>query len=108
MQRITAPCPPPGGTSELLGDADFDAAVKSRFARGHVEVRVSLPKAESAAAPALNTALLDGYLRAFEEVASKLGSTEPLNERFVGSLDQATALALEVVLARPGFRERAR
>ncbi len=58
------------------------AMVKSRIARGHVEVRVSLPQAASNGnAPALNHAMLQEYLKAFREAASthNLNSTPDLN-----------------------------
>jgi uncharacterized protein (TIGR00255 family) len=50
------------------------AAVKSKIVRGHVEVRVSLPKASSgAAAAALNHELLGAYLAAFRVAAEAHG-----------------------------------
>src|SRR5207244_5861580 len=50
------------------------AAVKSRLARGHVEVRVTLPQSVSnGAAPALNGALLDQYLKTFRAAAEAHG-----------------------------------
>src|SRR5712691_520722 len=61
------------------------AAVKSRLARGHVEVRVALPPAVSnGAAPALNRALLEEYLRMFRAAAEAHGleSRPDLNAAF--------------------------
>ncbi len=53
--------------------------VKSRTARGHVEVRVSLPTGAAASgAPVLNQGLLDAYLKAFQDSADAYGmDTEP-------------------------------
>jgi uncharacterized protein (TIGR00255 family) len=50
------------------------ALVKARMTRGHVEVRVSLPGAAAAgSAPVLNQALLNTYLRAFQDSADAQG-----------------------------------
>ena len=50
------------------------ALVKSRLARGHVEVRISLPPdAVNGSAAALNRALLEEYLKAFREAAAEHG-----------------------------------
>jgi uncharacterized protein (TIGR00255 family) len=50
------------------------ALVKTRMTRGHVEVRVSLPAgAGAASAPALNKALLEAYLKAFQDAADVHG-----------------------------------
>src|SRR5580704_8918883 len=53
--------------------------VKARMTRGHVEVRVSLPgSAAGASAPVLNQALLDAYLKAFQDSADAYSmDTEP-------------------------------
>jgi len=49
-------------------------AVKAKLTRGHVEVRISLPKvAASAGAVVLNRGLLHAYLSAFHEVAAAHG-----------------------------------
>ena len=61
------------------------AGVKSRLARGHVEVRVALPQSVSnGAAPALNRALLEEYLRMFRAAAEAHGleSKPDLNAAF--------------------------
>jgi uncharacterized protein (TIGR00255 family) len=61
------------------------AAVKSRVARGHVEVRVALPASVSnGAAPSLNRALLEQYLRIFRAAADAHGldSRPDLNAAF--------------------------
>ncbi|HEX5431042.1 MAG TPA: YicC/YloC family endoribonuclease, partial [Bryobacteraceae bacterium] len=60
------------------------ALVKSHVARGHVEIRISLPAIFDAGAPALNQALLDAYLKAFQEASAAQGlSAEPdLNAAF--------------------------
>jgi uncharacterized protein (TIGR00255 family) len=61
------------------------AAVKSRLARGHIEVRVALPQGVSnGAAPALNRALLEQYLRMFRAAAEAHGleSRPDLNAAF--------------------------
>ena len=48
--------------------------VKSRLARGHVEVRVSLPRASAASGtPALNHEFLAAYLKTFREAAAAHG-----------------------------------
>ena len=49
-------------------------AVKGKVARGHVEVRISLPKASAeVSAAALNRDLLHAYLAAFREAAAEHG-----------------------------------
>jgi uncharacterized protein (TIGR00255 family) len=61
------------------------ALVKGRVARGHVEVRVALPPSVSnGAAPSLNRALLDQYLRMFRAAADAHGldSRPDLNAAF--------------------------
>lgn len=51
-------------------EGSIRALVKSRMARGHVEVRLALPGgAEGAGAPVLNHALLEAYLKAFQDAA---------------------------------------
>ena len=50
------------------------AIVKGRVSRGHVEVRVSLPKeAVTGGGPVLNAGLLEGYIRAFRDAAQAHG-----------------------------------
>jgi uncharacterized protein (TIGR00255 family) len=55
----------------------FEAAirglVKSRVARGHVEVRVALGNSGTKSGPAINKGLLEAYLKAFRETASEQG-----------------------------------
>jgi uncharacterized protein (TIGR00255 family) len=46
------------------------AMVKQRLTRGHVEVRVALPESAGVGSLALNHALLEEYLKAFQEAAS--------------------------------------
>ena len=60
------------------------AALKSRMSRGHVEVRVSLPKSASDGVSAVNRSLLSDYVKAFRTAAGELGlSAEPdLNAAF--------------------------
>ena len=55
-------------------EGSIRALVKTKIARGHVEVRVSLPAAANGAnAPALNQALLEAYITAFQEAAGAHG-----------------------------------
>jgi uncharacterized protein (TIGR00255 family) len=50
------------------------AMVKSRLARGHVEVRVALPaNVQNGSVPMLNRALLEEYVKAFREAAAAHG-----------------------------------
>src|SRR5215471_14819631 len=70
------------------------ALVKSHVARGHVEIRVSIPGAAAeASAPALNQALLSQYLKVFREAAAahSLNASPDLNTafRFPGILASA-------------------
>lgn len=61
------------------------ASIKSKISRGHVEVRINLPKAsETSGAMALNHDLLEMYLKAFREAAAQHGlDTKPdLNVAF--------------------------
>ena len=61
------------------------ALIKSRIARGHVEVRAALPpSASNGSAPALNRALLEEYLRMFRAAADAHGleSKPDLNAAF--------------------------
>jgi uncharacterized protein (TIGR00255 family) len=61
------------------------AMVKTRLARGHVEVRIALPaNSQNGSGPALNRPLLAEYLKAFRDVASehRLASTPDLNAAF--------------------------
>lgn len=48
-------------------------AVKARASRGHIDVRISFQPAHAAAAPALNRALFEAYLKACQEAASLYG-----------------------------------
>jgi uncharacterized protein (TIGR00255 family) len=75
-------------------EAAVRAAVKTSVARGHVELRVSLPKAASgSAAPAVNREFLGDYLRVFAEEAQRhgLASQPDLNAalRIPGMLTEA-------------------
>src|SRR5215813_13463454 len=68
------------------------AAVKNKIARGHVEVRVSLPKSSNqTGSVALNRDLMDTYLKAFREASELYGldSQPDLNGalRMPGMLD---------------------
>jgi uncharacterized protein (TIGR00255 family) len=55
-------------------ESSIRALVKSRVARGHVEIRLSLPAAaEGASALVLNQALLQAYLKAFQDAADAHG-----------------------------------
>ncbi|MEQ1946851.1 MAG: YicC/YloC family endoribonuclease [Bryobacteraceae bacterium] len=79
-------------------EAGIRAAVKGSVARGHVEVRLSLPKAASgAAAPAVNRDFLADYLRIFAEASQHHGlSSQPdLNTalRIPGMLTEAEQAA---------------
>jgi uncharacterized protein (TIGR00255 family) len=70
------------------------ALVKTRVARGHVEVRIALPQAESNGPGfAVNRGLVDGYIRAFREIAAEQGwNTDPdLNTAFrlPGALEES-------------------
>ena len=58
-------------------------AIKGKVSRGHVDVRISLPKDDATGSgPTLNTALLDEYVRAFETAAArhKLKTSLDLND----------------------------
>ncbi|MEQ1885039.1 MAG: YicC/YloC family endoribonuclease [Bryobacteraceae bacterium] len=79
-------------------EAGIRAAVKGNVARGHVEVRVSLPKAASGAAtPAVNREFLADYLRVFAETSQDhgLASQPDLNAalRIPGMLTEAEQAA---------------
>jgi uncharacterized protein (TIGR00255 family) len=50
-------------------ESEIRAALKSRLARGHVQVNVSIARTGGPGAPVLNRALLDIYMRAFREAA---------------------------------------
>ena len=55
-------------------ESQIRALVKGKVARGHVEVRVSLPAAlAGGGSAALNQALLEAYLKAFQEAADAHG-----------------------------------
>ena len=99
------------------------ALVKSHVARGHVEIRISIPGASpDGNAPALNQALLDQYLQAFRKAATahSLDTVPDLNAafRFPGvfaaneaSLPEETEATLLDALAEAlhqlnAFRER--
>jgi uncharacterized protein (TIGR00255 family) len=61
------------------------AVIKERVSRGHVEVRVSWPDGlGEGSGPALNRALLDGYVKAFRAAAEAYGldATPDLNAAF--------------------------
>jgi uncharacterized protein (TIGR00255 family) len=62
-------------------EAGIRAAVKASVIRGHVEIRVSLPKAASGGGLSLNRELLHDYLRLFREEAEahELESKPDLN-----------------------------
>jgi uncharacterized protein (TIGR00255 family) len=49
------------------------ATLKSRISRGHVEVRVTLPKSVSDGVSALNRSLLSDYLKAYRAAAAEHG-----------------------------------
>lgn len=105
-------------------ESSIRALVKSQVARGHVEVRLSLPGAtDGASGAALNRTLLDSYLKAFQDAAQAHGldavpdlnaalrmpgmfetngDTEP-DEAVRDALDQALVDALGQLNA---FRER--
>ena len=75
-------------------EAAIRAAVKASVARGHVDLRVSLPKAASgASAPAVNREFLADYLRIFTEASQHhgLASLPDLNAalRIPGMLTEA-------------------
>ena len=56
------------------------AAIKGGVTRGHVEVRVSLPKdVAGTTGPALNQTLLDAYVQAFQTAAERHGVKGELN-----------------------------
>jgi len=83
------------------------ARIKSSVARGHLDVRLSLPgESAEASAPALNHALLDGYLRAFREAAAAHGldARPDLNAAFripgmfVENSDQSPVEGMEAAL----------
>jgi uncharacterized protein (TIGR00255 family) len=58
-------------------EASVRALVKSRFARGHVEVRVSFPGASAqSATPSINHPLLEAYLKTFREACSRYSLNE--------------------------------
>jgi uncharacterized protein (TIGR00255 family) len=79
-------------------EAAIRAQVKSRVARGHVEVRVSLPQAAAGGfAVALNKALLEQYIAAFREAAAahELDAEPDLN----------IAFRMPGILAEPGETE---
>lgn len=55
-------------------ESSIRALVKSKVARGHVEVRLSLPAAAAGSgAPVLNHALLEAYMTAFQDAADAHG-----------------------------------
>lgn len=60
-------------------ESSIRALVKSCVVRGHVEVRLSLPGAtEGVAGPVLNQALLEAYLKAFQDASNAHGlNAEP-------------------------------
>jgi uncharacterized protein (TIGR00255 family) len=54
-------------------ESDVRALVKSKLARGHVEVRISFPAAQSNGALTWNRVLLEDYVKAFREAAAEHG-----------------------------------
>ena len=99
------------------------SAIKGRVSRGHVEVRVSMPKGASDGASALNRGLLEDYVKAFRMAAGEHGiKAEPdLNVAFrmpgvfgdsqesevPAGTGEALLAALEEALSElNGFRER--
>jgi uncharacterized protein (TIGR00255 family) len=52
---------------------DMRALVRSRLARGHIEVRASVTRASGSPAFAINRALLDAYVNAFRAAAAEYG-----------------------------------
>src|ERR1043166_10288419 len=73
------------------------ALVKAHVSRGHVEVRVSLPQSAGGTGIALNRALLEQYVAAFQEAAAAHGiSSEP---------DLNFAFRQPGILAEPGEQE---
>ena len=99
------------------------AAVKSRMNRGHVDVRVSLPKGASDSASVLNRSLLEDYVKAFRAAAGEHGiKAEPdLNAAFrlpgmfgegqdgeapPGTGDALVAALEEAISELNAFRER--
>jgi uncharacterized protein (TIGR00255 family) len=50
-------------------EGELRAALKTRLARGHVQVNVTIARTGGTGAPVLNRALLDVYMRAFREAA---------------------------------------
>ena len=83
---------------------EIRAALKSRLARGHVQVHVSIARTGGPGAPALNRALLDVYMRAFRE-AAKIYRVEGQPDigsalRFPGMLSAGEAEALPEDVAK--------
>ena len=54
-------------------EAALRKAIKTRVARGHVQIHVSFTQAAEAAAAALNKPLLAGYLSAFQQATAEFG-----------------------------------
>jgi uncharacterized protein (TIGR00255 family) len=85
-------------------EGEIRAALKSRLARGHVQVNVSITRAGGPGAPALNRALLDVYMRAFREAAAlyRIEGQPDLNSalRVPGMLGAGEAEALPEGVAR--------
>jgi uncharacterized protein (TIGR00255 family) len=52
---------------------DMRALIRRRLGRGHIEVRASLTRSRASAEFAVNTALLDAYVRAYRSAAAEYG-----------------------------------
>ncbi|HUP03619.1 MAG TPA: YicC/YloC family endoribonuclease [Bryobacteraceae bacterium] len=85
-------------------ELDLRAALKSRLARGHVQVSVSITRTGAAGAAALNRPLLEAYVRAFREAAALHGleGQPDLNSalRVPGMLSSADAEELHEEVAQ--------
>ena len=83
---------------------EIRAALKSRLARGHVQVHVTITRTGGPGAPALNRALLDVYMRAFREAAGiyRVEGQPDLNSalRVPGMLSAGDAEALQEDVAK--------
>jgi len=82
-------------------EGELRAALKSRLARGHVQVNVSIARTGEPGAPVLNRALLDTYMRAFREAAGiyRVEGQPDLNSalRVPGMLSASPAEALDAL-----------
>ena len=83
-------------------ESEIRAALKSRLARGHVQVNVSIARTGGPGAPVLNRALLDIYMRAFREAAGvyRVEGQPDLNSalRVPGMLSAGEAEDMAVIL----------